>query len=104
MIKAVFYKKDGLFQGFRISGHSGYAEAGSDIVCASVSSAAMLAANIVTDHLLSRADVSAKDNILSLSLRTEDGDAPKIIAALCEHISAIAEDYEGTVNVTVTEV
>ncbi|MEG2118226.1 MAG: ribosomal-processing cysteine protease Prp, partial [Clostridia bacterium] len=38
MTKTVFLKRDGKFCGFSVSGHSGYADAGSDIICASVSS------------------------------------------------------------------
>ncbi|MDE7105331.1 MAG: ribosomal-processing cysteine protease Prp, partial [Ruminococcus sp.] len=34
MIQAKFYKKNGKFSGFRVSGHAGYADAGEDIVCA----------------------------------------------------------------------
>ena len=37
MISAVLFREDGRFTGFRAGGHSGYAEAGSDIVCAAVS-------------------------------------------------------------------
>ena len=47
MIKATFYKdsEKGSFFGFNVKGHSGYAESGSDIVCASVSSMVMLFVN-----------------------------------------------------------
>ncbi len=37
MISAVLYREDGRYTGFRASGHSGYDEAGRDIVCAAVS-------------------------------------------------------------------
>ncbi len=37
MISAVLYREGGRYTGFRAEGHSGYAEAGSDIVCAAVS-------------------------------------------------------------------
>ena len=49
MIRATFYKKGNKSCGFEISGHSGYAEQGSDIICASVSSAAYMAVNTVTE-------------------------------------------------------
>lgn len=41
----------GSILGFQISGHSGFAEIGSDIVCAAVSSAAFMTANTITDIL-----------------------------------------------------
>mgnify|MGYP004449629667 CR=1 FL=1 len=37
MISAILYREGERYTGFRASGHSGYAEAGSDIVCAAVS-------------------------------------------------------------------
>ena len=104
MIKAVFYKKDGLFKGFRISGHSGYAGRGRDVVCAAVSSAAMLAANSITDYLHSDAEVSAGRNVLFLMLGKKSDNAVKIIHALFDHIGMISEDYEGRIRITVTEV
>ncbi len=38
MTKITIYKKNNLIFGFEISGHSGYADAGSDIVCSAISS------------------------------------------------------------------
>lgn len=42
MTKIEFFKKNGSLIGYRASGHSGYSEEGSDIVCASISSALQL--------------------------------------------------------------
>ena len=42
MTKIEFFNHDGRINGFAVSGHSGYAEEGSDIVCAAVSSAVKL--------------------------------------------------------------
>lgn len=47
--------------GFRISGHSGFAESGSDIVCASISSAAYMAANTITDIINISAEVDVDE-------------------------------------------
>lgn len=55
---------DGRGVGFRVAGHSGYAEQGMDIVCASVSSAAYLTVNTLTEVL----------HISPLALRAEDGE------------------------------
>lgn len=37
MIRIEIFKDHGEYKGFKVSGHSGYADEGSDIVCASVS-------------------------------------------------------------------
>ena len=49
MIKAEFHTASGMINGFVVSGHSGYSGSGSDIVCAAVSSAVLMAANTLTD-------------------------------------------------------
>ena len=43
MIKCEFFTEDDRITGFTVSGHSGYAEAGSDIICASVSAIVTMA-------------------------------------------------------------
>ena len=49
MIKARFFTEDNLICGYEISGHSGSAESGQDIICAFVSSAAYMAANTLSE-------------------------------------------------------
>ena len=51
MISVSFAYEAGGLRGFRISGHSGYAEAGSDIVCAAVTSAVRYAECTMNDIL-----------------------------------------------------
>ena len=57
MIRAEFRKDGDRLSGFTISGHSGFADAGKDIVCAAVSSASQLVCNTITDHYMDKADV-----------------------------------------------
>ena len=104
MIKAVFYKKNGAFTGFSISGHADYADEGQDVVCASVSSAGMFAANTVTDFLKADADVSAENNLLELMLKNHCESAEKLIESLHTHIGFISQDYKGTIRISVLEV
>ncbi len=48
MIKATLYlNQEDKYVGFDIAGHAGYAESGSDIICASVSSLAITTVNAV---------------------------------------------------------
>ena len=50
MTTATFYKKrNGDLKGFRIEGHSGYAESGSDIVCAAISALVMNTVNSIIE-------------------------------------------------------
>lgn len=104
MIRAVFYKKNGGFAGFHINGHSGYAEEGSDIVCASVSSAAMLTANTVTDFFRADAKVNVRDNLFEIMLNTHCERSEELIESLYVHLGFISQDYEGTISISVMEV
>ena len=49
MITVQFYSQAGLLTGFSLDGHAGRGEEGEDLLCASVSSAAYMTANTITD-------------------------------------------------------
>ena len=73
MINADFFVgNDGSLTGFEISGHSGYASEGEDIICAAVSAMSYLVANTVTEVLEIKPDLSVRDGFMSLKLK--DGD------------------------------
>ena len=59
MIVAEFFRKNGEITGFKVSGHAEYDESGRDIVCAGVSSAVMMTANLITEIFRFEAEVSA---------------------------------------------
>ncbi len=66
MIRAVFFEGEN-GRGFEISGHAG-GNAGTDIVCAAVSSAVYMAANTVTEIIKVHADISEQDGHLTFSV------------------------------------
>jgi len=47
MTTITFYKRDGVYYGFRESGHAGFASAGDDIVCSALSAMTMLVVNAI---------------------------------------------------------
>ncbi len=47
MTKVVFYRSNGIFWGFEETGHTGYGEAGDDILCSALSAMTMLIVNSV---------------------------------------------------------
>ena len=104
MIDAHFsFGDNGSPQGFVISGHSGWADPGSDIVCASVSSAVMLVCNTLTDFFGEDVGAVAEYNRIELTLRSGavlSEYAAKLINSLITHLKFISEDYPGTVRVT----
>ena len=108
MITAVFFKKGSDFSGFRVSGHAGYDEEGYDIVCASVSSAVELAADLITDHFKIEAEAKAADNVVTLKvaeISEEDREtASKIIGGLKTHLDFLGKSFKGTIKTNISEV
>ena len=94
MIKATFFKNKGFISGFQIKGHSGYAEEGSDVICASVSSAAYMAANTLTEIVGAEADITVDDGYLRLTVKEATDKTEIILQGLELHISTLAQDYD----------
>ena len=64
-----FNRTRGRLTGFSCSGHSGYAEAGEDIVCAAISSAVTMAECIINDVFRAGAEVSVDEISTRISLK-----------------------------------
>ncbi|MGN0550374.1 MAG: ribosomal-processing cysteine protease Prp [Acutalibacteraceae bacterium] len=106
MISVIFYNtENGDLLGFRIKGHSGYAEEGSDVICAAVSSAAQMTANTVTDVLNVFAEVVMKDAQLSLRIFQKDAKTCRdVLMGLKLHLCLLEEQYPDYISVNYTEV
>ena len=105
MIRAEFLTKNGAPLGFRISGHSGASNAGTDIVCAAVSSAAYLTANTITDVIGVPADICVEDGFLSLKIPAADADSCGVLLkGFRLHMAALKEQYPTNIKLIDTEV
>ncbi len=104
MIYAEFFTRQEKLNGFKISGHAGYADKGEDIVCASVSSAVQLVANTITEVLKIKATVKVLSDKIQLSIPQENNFAEKLIEGLKLHMTFLAEDFEETIKITTSEV
>lgn len=105
MITARFYKSKAGFEGFELSGHSGLAQAGSDVCCAAVSSAAELICNALTDFMECSAEAEVIDtdgrNVLKCSLTKGSGEAYRLMNAFYAHLKLIEEDFPRNIKVIV---
>ena len=108
MISAVLYRENGRYTGFRASGHSGYAEEGSDIVCAGVSVMGCTCVNAMESLLGVR--VLLKENregLLDFSLPPLSGDAAAgaelLMGALGQGLSDLQDTYPGYVKFEIRE-
>ena len=106
MIKVIFHSKSGIPTGFDFKGHAGYGTSGNDIVCASVSSAAYLVANTITEVMKVDADITVDENG-SMTLNVPEADTTKtkdILLGLELHIRELSKQYPKHVTITTTEV
>ena len=68
MITITVFKHQDQYRGFRSSGHAGYAEEGSDIICAAVSALTVNAINSIDELTDDAADVRQDEGYLELRL------------------------------------
>lgn len=93
--------------GFRITGHSGFADSGSDIVCASISSAAYMTANTITEIIKVSAEIDVNEVDGGMLLRVFQKDATAcrdILQGFKLHMLALEEQYSDYMIVNTTEV
>ncbi|MGN0557285.1 MAG: ribosomal-processing cysteine protease Prp [Acutalibacteraceae bacterium] len=104
MIHIVFYMHDGEIGGFEISGHS--TESADDfdgkLVCSAVSSAAIMAANTVTEILGDNSEVTAKDGYLKLAVQNRRR-CFDVLAGLKLHLSELSRQYPDKIKLSVRE-
>ena len=61
MTKCEFFTEEDRITGFSVSGHSGYAEAGADIVCAAISAIVTMAEATINEVCGAKAKVRVKE-------------------------------------------
>ena len=91
----LFHEADGSLSGFECKGHSGFAEAGSDIVCAAVSALSITCANSLEAVAGIAPAVSQKDGFLTVRVSPDQQchDAQVILKVFEQGISDIAASY-----------
>ena len=94
--------------GFTAKGHSGYAEAGSDIVCAAVTSAIRMTECAVNDVLGLEASVRVRDDTISLRLpgglsQSNESTCQTLLTALMLYLTELHEEYPDNILVVEEE-
>ena len=95
---------DDRITGFTVSGHSGYAEAGQDIVCAAISTAVTMAEATINDVCGAKAKVRVKedDARITLTLPTscdEEETVQAVLSGLLLTLISLREDYPDYIEV-----
>ena len=104
MTRVEFFNQNGRISGFCCAGHSGYAEEGSDIVCAAVSTAVKFAEHIINDvlgeHAKTRVNEDEARITLTLPAACEEEDAVQaVMTGLMLTLCELRDDYPEFIEV-----
>ena len=95
--------RDGeLFAGVEVSGHAGYAEDGSDIVCAAVTGAVRLLECVLNDAMGLGADASATGARAAVVLSAEQarrGGVQDILRGFALYMEQLAREYPENIRI-----
>lgn len=98
MVRVTFYRSRKALKGFRMEGHSGYAEQGRDIICASLSSAAYMTVNTITDVIGDRAEITVSPALMKLRVDTDDERTLALLEGFRLHVEALSQEYPSFIS------
>ena len=104
MTKCEFFTEDDRITGFTVSGHSGYAESGQDIVCAAISAVVTMAEATINDVCGAKAKVRVKEEQarITLTLPTscdEEEAVQAVLSGMMLTLISMREDYPDYIEV-----
>ena len=104
MTRCEFFTENDRITGFSISGHSGYAEAGSDIVCAAISAVVTMAEATINDVCGAKAKVRLKDADARITLTLpascdEEDSVQAVLAGMMLTLCSLRDDYPDYIEV-----
>lgn len=104
MTKITIFKKNGKICEYQIKGHSGYAESGSDIVCAGISTAGQMALIGLREVLGLDVEFDIKDAYLHVKVNDfNDEKAQVVLQSMEKTLEDIAKNYVKNVRMEVRE-
>ena len=96
--------EEGRITGFTVSGHSGYAEAGQDIVCAAISAIVAMVETTINDVCGAKAKVRVKeaDARITLTLPAacdEEESVQAVLAGMLLYLCNLRDEYPDNIEV-----
>lgn len=105
MINVLVIKEKQTIKTIEATGHSGYSEAGQDIVCSAVSTLMETLANSLTEIVKAKADVIIDENIphVSVTLKETDNEKCKLAQVLMRStllgIKGVAQEFSKFIKI-----
>ena len=96
--------EDDRITGFSVSGHSGYAEAGQDIVCAAISAVVTMAEATINEVCGAKAKVRVKEEDARVTLTLpascdEEEAVQSVLAGMMLTLAGMRDDYPDYIEV-----
>ena len=104
MTRCEFFTDNERITGFCVSGHSGYGEAGTDIICAAVSAVVTMAEATINDVCGAKAKVRVKEENASVRLTLpascdEEEAVQAVLAGMMLTLISLRDDYPDYIEV-----
>ena len=104
MTRCEFFTEDERITGFSVSGHSGYAESGADIVCASITAIVTMAEATINDVCGAKAKVRVKEEDARITLTLpascdEEESVQAVLAGMMLTLCSLRDDYPDFIEV-----
>ena len=104
MTKCEFFTEEDRITGFSISGHSGYAENGKDIVCAAISAIVTMAEATINDVCGAKAKVRVKEEDARITLTLpaacdEEESVQAVLAGMLLTLCNMRDEYPDYIEV-----
>ena len=104
MTTVEFFDRDGRISGFSVSGHSGYGEEGTDVVCAAVSAVVSMAEATINDVCGAKAKVRVKEEDARVTLTLpascdEEETVQSVLSGMMLTLISLKEDYPDYIEV-----
>ena len=104
MTRCEFFTEDERITGFSVSGHSGYAEAGSDIICAAISAVVTMAEATINEVCGAKAKVRVKEEDARVTLTLpascdEEESVQAVLAGMMLTLLSMRDDYPDYIEV-----
>ena len=104
MTRCEFFRENERITGFSVSGHSGYAEAGQDVLCASITAAVTLTEAIINDVCGAKAKVRVKEDDARITLMLpascdEEESVQAVLAGMMLYLCSLRDEYPDYIEV-----
>jgi len=104
MTRCEFFTENERITGFSVSGHSGYAESGADIICAAISAVVTMAEATINDVCGAKAKVRVKEEGARVTLTLpascdEEESVQAVLAGMMLTLCSLRDDYPDYIEV-----